>query len=177
MASSGRAALGGEPFQSAIEARSACRGFPGGRRAGVDDRAGATTGTLAAASRSAFGGPRHGRGPTRHFAPARLGPARRYRALRYRAADHARSAFGWIGCFDRLSGMALSSRLGRCRVDGKTRCTRFISPNRLNALQRIFLACQNLGTGGALAVADPITGRAPEIRRRQWDKTSEVPAV
>src|SRR4051794_30822607 len=45
------------------------------------------------------------------------------------------------------------------------------------APQRIFPACQNLGTGGALVVADPITGRAPEIRRRQWDKTSEVPQV
>src|SRR3954462_845502 len=45
------------------------------------------------------------------------------------------------------------------------------------APQRIFPACQNLGTGGALVVADPITGRAPEIRRRQWDKTSEVSQV
>ena len=52
----------------------------------------------------AFGRPRHGRGPARHFAAACLGRARRYRALRRRAADHARSAFGRIGCRDRLSG-------------------------------------------------------------------------
>src|SRR5438132_10783630 len=89
MAPSGRAALGGEPFQSTIEARSACGGFPGGGRVGADDRAGATTGTLAAASRSAFGRPRHGRGPARHFATACLGRTGRYRALRRRAADHA----------------------------------------------------------------------------------------
>src|SRR5438552_18563625 len=36
-----------------------------------------------------------------------------------------------------------------------------MSTNRLDAVQRIFLACQNLGTGGASEVADPITGRAP----------------
>ena len=105
MAPSGRAALGGEPFQSAIEARSARGRFPGRGRAGADDRAGATPGALAAASRSAFGRPRHDRGPARHFAAACLGRARRYRALRRRAADHARSAFGWIGYRDRLSGI------------------------------------------------------------------------
>src|SRR5438552_15512815 len=36
-----------------------------------------------------------------------------------------------------------------------------MSTNRLDALQRIFPACQNLGTGGASEVADPIMGRAP----------------
>ena len=29
----------------------------------------------------------------------------------------------------------------------------------------------------SIGVADPIMGRAPKLRRRQWDKTSEVPAV
>ena len=78
-------------------------GFPGRGRVGADDRAGATTGALAAASRSTLGRPCHGRGPAGHFAAACLGRARRYRALRRRAADHARSAFGRIGCGDRLS--------------------------------------------------------------------------
>ena len=39
-----------------------------------------------------------------------------------------------------------------------------------------FPPCQISGGGRASTVADPITGRAPQ-RRRQWDKTSEVPEV
>ena len=61
--------------------------------------------TLAAASRSTFGRPRHDRGPARHFAAACLGRAHRYRTFRRRASHHARSAFGWIGCRGRLSGI------------------------------------------------------------------------
>src|SRR3954466_8978200 len=47
---------------------------------------------------------------------------------------------------------------------------------RHDAAQRRFLACQIFATGGA---SDPPTQSWAELqtRRRQWDKTSEVPEV
>ena len=135
-----------------------------------DDRASAKQGKLAEASRSGFRRPCHDRHSSGHFVATGVGRARRYRTLCRGAADRCSIP-------PRTSPAEPPGALEPASMSAEFPQRRG-QPSGLVTMHRsdIFPACQNHGTGGA---SDPPTQSRAELqtRRRQWDKTSEVPEV